>query len=110
VTSGAVLLDGHDIRTSPRQSLRRQVGVVLQDNVLFGGTVLDNLRLARPGASDAELIDAARERSAPTKCCARCRMAIAPRSARSAPISARASASSSAWSAPISPIPRARPR
>jgi ATP-binding cassette subfamily B protein len=60
VTSGAVLVDGHDIRDVAEQSLRRQVGVVLQDNVLFGGTVLDNLRLARPGASDAELIDAAK--------------------------------------------------
>ncbi|TGX54661.1 ABC transporter ATP-binding protein [Sphingomonas gei] len=60
VDSGAVLVDGHDIRNVSEASLRKQVGVVLQDNVLFGGTVLDNLRLARPGASDAELIDAAR--------------------------------------------------
>jgi ATP-binding cassette subfamily B protein len=61
VGEGAVLLDGHDIRDLSEASLRRQVGVVLQDNVLFGGTVLDNLRLARPEASDAELIAAARE-------------------------------------------------
>ncbi|MET0308293.1 MAG: ABC transporter ATP-binding protein [Sphingomonas sp.] len=61
VGAGAVLLDGHDIRTISEASLRRQVGVVLQDNVLFGGTILDNLRLARPGAGDAELIAAARE-------------------------------------------------
>ncbi|WBY09340.1 ABC transporter ATP-binding protein [Sphingomonas sp. 7/4-4] len=61
VDSGAVLLDGHDIRHVSEASLRRQVGVVLQDNVLFGGTVLENLRLARPAASDAELIDAAHE-------------------------------------------------
>jgi ABC-type multidrug transport system fused ATPase/permease subunit len=61
VDSGAVLLDGHDIRNVSEASLRRQVGVVLQDNVLFGGTVLDNLRLAKPGASDAELVDAASE-------------------------------------------------
>mgnify|MGYP001123180169 CR=1 FL=1 len=60
VGEGAVLLDGHDIRSLSEASLRRQVGVVLQDNVLFGGTVLDNLRLARPEASDAELITAAR--------------------------------------------------
>lgn len=60
VAEGAVLLDGHDIRTLSEASLRRQIGVVLQDNVLFGGTVLDNLRLARPEASDAELIAAAR--------------------------------------------------
>lgn len=61
VDTGAVLLDGHDIRTVSEASLRRQVGVVLQDNVLFGGTVLDNLRLARPGANDSALIDAAYE-------------------------------------------------
>jgi ATP-binding cassette subfamily B protein len=61
VTSGAVLLDGHDIRTISEASLRRQVGVVLQDNVLFGGTILDNLRLAKPEATDADLIAAARE-------------------------------------------------
>lgn len=61
VGAGAVLLDGHDIRAISEASLRRQVGVVLQDNVLFGGTVLDNLRLARPNTSDADLIAAARD-------------------------------------------------
>jgi ATP-binding cassette subfamily B protein len=61
VDGGAVSLDGHDIRAMSEASLRRQVGVVLQDNVLFGGSVLDNLRLVRPEASDAELIAAARE-------------------------------------------------
>ncbi len=59
VDEGAVLIDGHDIRSIAEGSLRRQVGVVLQDNVLFGGTVLDNLRLAKPEASDEELIAAA---------------------------------------------------
>lgn len=59
VQGGAVLLDGHDIRSISEAGLRRQVGVVLQDNVLFGGSVLDNLRLVRPGSSDAELIAAA---------------------------------------------------
>lgn len=61
VDEGAVLLDGHDIRTLAETDLRREVGVVLQDNVLFGGTVLDNLRLARPEASDEELVRAARD-------------------------------------------------
>lgn len=60
VDEGAVRLDGHDIRTLSEASLRSHIGVVLQDNVLFGGTVLDNLRLARPEASDSELITAAR--------------------------------------------------
>jgi ATP-binding cassette, subfamily B, bacterial len=61
VNDGAVTLDGHDVRRLSQESLRRHVGVVLQDNVLFGGTILDNLRLARPGASDDELIAATRE-------------------------------------------------
>jgi ABC-type multidrug transport system fused ATPase/permease subunit len=60
-SSGAVMLDGHDIRSISEASLRREVGVVLQDNVLFGGTILDNLRLARPDATDSDLIAAARE-------------------------------------------------
>lgn len=61
VDSGAVRIDGHDIRKVRQHSLRRHVGVVLQDNVLFSGSILDNLRLAAPEASDATLIDAARE-------------------------------------------------
>jgi len=60
VAGGAVELDGVDVRAITQSSLRRHVGVVLQDNVLFGGTILDNLRLARLDASDADLIDAAR--------------------------------------------------
>lgn len=58
--AGAVLIDGIDVKHIRQTDLRRQVGVVLQDNVLFSGTVLDNLRLARPEASDAELVEAAR--------------------------------------------------
>ncbi|HVT08957.1 MAG TPA: ABC transporter ATP-binding protein [Polyangia bacterium] len=58
---GAVLIDGQDIRDFTQRSLRQHVGVVLQDNVLFSGTVLENLRLAAPGAPDAELIRASRE-------------------------------------------------
>jgi ATP-binding cassette, subfamily B, bacterial len=58
---GAVLIDGQDIRAFTQRSLRRHVGVVLQDNVLFSGSILDNLRLAAPGARDEELIHAARE-------------------------------------------------
>jgi ATP-binding cassette subfamily B protein len=58
---GAVLLDGHDIRTLTQRNLRRHIGVVLQDNVLFSGSILDNLRLAAPQAGDAELVAAARD-------------------------------------------------
>jgi putative ABC transport system ATP-binding protein len=61
VQSGAVRLDGIDVRHLTQHELRRNVGVVLQDNVLFSGTILDNLRLASPHADDASLIAAARE-------------------------------------------------
>lgn len=61
VQSGAVRIDGIDIRELRQADLRRHVGVVLQDNVLFSGTILDNLRLARPDASDDALIRAADE-------------------------------------------------
>ncbi|MBI6899379.1 ABC transporter ATP-binding protein [Pseudomonas putida] len=61
VRHGAVKLDGIDLRELAQLDLRRNVGVVLQDNVLFSGSLLDNLRLARPDADDAQLIAAARE-------------------------------------------------
>jgi len=58
---GAVRLDGHDVRHLTQASLRRHVAVVLQDNLLFSGTILDNIRLAKPQAGDDELIAAVRE-------------------------------------------------
>ena len=61
VNEGAVRIDGQDVRDYAQHTLRRTVGVVLQDNVLFSGSVLDNLRLAAPGAGDEALIAAARE-------------------------------------------------
>lgn len=61
VQQGQVLIDGQDVREYAQQDLRRKVGVVLQDNVLFSGTVLHNLRLASPAATDDALIAAARE-------------------------------------------------
>ena len=56
---GRITIDGHDIRDLTQAGLRKQVGVVLQENVLFSGSILDNLRLAKPEATDAELIAAA---------------------------------------------------
>ncbi|MEB0189478.1 ABC transporter ATP-binding protein, partial [Pseudomonas sp. Bout1] len=61
VQSGAVRLDGIDVRELTQHALRRNVAVVLQDNVLFSGSILDNLRLAAPLAQDPTLIAAARE-------------------------------------------------
>jgi ATP-binding cassette subfamily B protein len=59
-TRGELLIDGHDIRSLSSQSLHRQTGMVQQQNYLFSGTVLENMRLARPSASDREVVDAAR--------------------------------------------------
>ncbi len=56
VTSGSVKIDGHDVRDVQRTSIARQMGVVLQDPFLFSGTVRDNLRYGRPGATDEEII------------------------------------------------------
>jgi ATP-binding cassette subfamily B protein len=59
-TSGELLIDGHEIRQITSDSLHRQIGIVLQQNFLFGGTVLDNIRFGRPEASDEEVVDAVR--------------------------------------------------
>ncbi len=59
VTHGAVMLDGHDVRSVRLQWLRRQVSMVLQDVFLFNGTVRENILFGRPGASDEEIIAAA---------------------------------------------------
>jgi ATP-binding cassette subfamily B protein len=55
---GRILLDGHDIRQLSQRDLRRAIGVVLQDNVLFSGSVLENLRAGAPGATDDEVLEA----------------------------------------------------
>lgn len=51
VDSGQVLIDGHDVRDVTLESLRSQIGIVLQENVLFSGTLEDNIRYGRPDAS-----------------------------------------------------------
>jgi ATP-binding cassette subfamily B protein len=60
VTGGRILVDGHDVRQVQRQSLARRMGVVLQEAFLFSGTVLDNIRYARPEATQDEVERAAR--------------------------------------------------
>jgi ABC-type multidrug transport system fused ATPase/permease subunit len=59
VTSGAVLIDGIDVRRLSQENLRRQIGIVLQEPFLFSGTVRDNLRYGNPSASAAEIVAAA---------------------------------------------------
>ncbi|MGL5808984.1 MAG: ABC transporter ATP-binding protein [Nocardioides sp.] len=60
LNAGRITLDGADIATMQRAELRRQVGMVLQDTWLFGGTIRDNIAYGRPGATEDEILDAAR--------------------------------------------------
>ena len=64
VTSGAVKIDGQDIRDVTLKSLRDQIGIVQQDVYLFAGTVMDNIRYGRPGATREEAIMAAKSANA----------------------------------------------
>ncbi len=64
VTQGAVKIDGIDVRDIKLKSLRSQIGIVQQDVYLFVGTVMDNIRYGRPGASREEVIEAARNANA----------------------------------------------
>jgi ATP-binding cassette subfamily B protein len=60
-TSGRVLIDGDDLAGVKGDSLHAQMGIVLQQNFLFHGTVAENIRVGRPGAGDEEVIDAVRK-------------------------------------------------
>jgi ATP-binding cassette subfamily B protein len=59
-TSGELLIDDHEVRMLTSHSLHRQMGMVQQQNFLFAGTVLENIRYGRPDASDVEVHEAAR--------------------------------------------------
>jgi ATP-binding cassette subfamily B protein len=58
--AGRITIDGVDIARMTRRDLRSQIGMVLQDTWLFGGTIRDNIRYGNPGASEADVIAAAR--------------------------------------------------
>lgn len=60
VDDGRVLLDGTDLRDIDRENLHAQIGVVLQETFLFSGTIYDNIRYAKPGATRREVIQAAK--------------------------------------------------
>ena len=60
VTGGAILIDGLDIRYGTKESLREQIGIVLQDTFLFSTSVMENIRFGRPDATDEEVINAAK--------------------------------------------------
>ncbi len=59
VTGGSVLIDGVDVRYVQIESLRKQIGIVLQDTFLFSASVMENIRFGRPEASDEEVMAAA---------------------------------------------------
>ncbi|HWE34620.1 MAG TPA: ABC transporter ATP-binding protein [Solirubrobacteraceae bacterium] len=59
-TCGAVLVDGHDLRSVTAESLRSQMGIVPQEGFLFSGTVFENIAFGRPDASLDDVVDAAR--------------------------------------------------
>ncbi len=59
VVGGAVRIDGRDVRDVTAASLRKQIGIVLQDTFLFSDTVMNNIRFGRPGATDEEVLAAA---------------------------------------------------
>ncbi len=60
VTAGQVLIDGHDVRDVTLDSLRSQIGIVLQETTLFSGTIRDNIAYGRPDASDEEVLAASK--------------------------------------------------
>lgn len=60
VTGGTLTIDGHDVREVASDSLRQQLGIVLQDTFLFTGSVADNIRYGRLGATDEEVLAASR--------------------------------------------------
>ena len=60
VNSGAILVNGKDVRSYHRSTLREEFGMVLQDTWLFSGTIMENIRYGKPDASDEEVIAAAK--------------------------------------------------
>ena len=60
IHSGNIIIDGHDIHKVQKDTLRKQMGIVLQDVFLFSGTVMDNIRYGRPDATNEECIAAAK--------------------------------------------------
>ncbi|MDE5952655.1 MAG: ABC transporter ATP-binding protein/permease, partial [Malacoplasma sp.] len=60
IEDGDIFIDGYDIKKITKESMRKQVSIVLQDTYLFSGTILENIRLAKPDATDEEIQEAAK--------------------------------------------------
>jgi ATP-binding cassette subfamily B protein len=63
-SAGSILLDGRDLRTITKKSLRGQIGIVLQDTLLFSTSIRENIAYGRPDATEEEIVDAARRAQA----------------------------------------------
>jgi len=95
-TQGRVLVDGVDVRRYRRESLRREIGVVLQDTILFGTTIRENIAYGKPEATTRRS-SRPPARCMPTSSSPRCRTATTRNSARAAARCRAASASASRW-------------
>jgi ABC-type multidrug transport system fused ATPase/permease subunit len=93
---GRILLDGVDIRDLTLESLRSQISLVLQEPLLFSGTIADNIRYGRLDATDEE-VRAAAKAATPTSSSPSSRSGTAPSSVSAVRSSPAASASASAW-------------
>lgn len=60
IESGSVMIDGMDVRSVTLESLRKQMGIMLQDTFIFSGTIMDNIKYSRLDATDDEAIEAAK--------------------------------------------------
>ncbi len=60
INSGSVMIDGKDVRSVTLESLRRQMGIMLQDTFIFSGTIMDNIKYSRLDATDEQAIEAAK--------------------------------------------------
>ena len=69
-TGGTIRVDGHDVRAVRIESLYRQIALVPQETILFGGTILDNIRYGREDATDDDVMDAGRSAHAHEFICA----------------------------------------
>jgi ATP-binding cassette, subfamily B, bacterial len=59
-TEGRVAFDGHDVWDMDRRTVRAQIGAILQQPYIFGGSIRENIAMGRPGATMSEVVDAAR--------------------------------------------------
>src|SRR5690625_6827316 len=64
VTEGKITLDGTNVKDVTTSSLRNKIGIVMQENILFSETVRENILLARPDATDEEVVQAAKNANA----------------------------------------------